>query len=75
MSGNNIDGKRYLTDIEQEGELAGRKAGRVWIRNNEVRGYSAWRWIGMGNLGAAANVIKSLMLKTAKEIDEYYERA
>lgn len=69
----NTDGKRRITTVEQDGSLAGESVGRVWIGNNETRGASTWRWVQLGNAGAASRAAKSLAGKTAQEIDEWYE--
>jgi hypothetical protein len=73
MAGNNIDGKYFVTDVDQENDLG--KCGRVWIKTLGLKGASRWRWIGCGSIGQAAKLGVKLVGMTGAEIDEYYDRA
>lgn len=67
-----IDGKYFLTTAEQEGSLAGEAIGRIWIRNNAAR-CSSWRWLSVGNLYRAAQIVKAAAKQTAEEFNAWYD--
>lgn len=72
IAGDNADGAYYITDVEQEGSVAGQRIGRIWIRTNNA-GCSSWRWIGIGSVGQAARQMTALRAMTAPQVDAWYE--
>lgn len=64
------DGILTVSATEQSGNYSGERVGRIWVRDNRVKGASSWKFYGLKSVQRAARLEKIAPSLTAEEFDE-----